>query len=121
MCPSVFAPSFVQVGLYGAINMVPRRQVKAGLTWQWNYQFWISHHDWMRSEVEVAVEKQASARLDQVYAGNVLPRMMGKGKGKVSASSLMGKEKAERAVMMFAYKDVFLARQQKSQQHQPRF
>jgi hypothetical protein len=33
----------------------------------------------------------------------------------------MGKEKAERAVMMFAYKDVFLARQQKSQQHQPRF
>jgi hypothetical protein len=75
----------------------------------------------MEVQVEATVKRLASARLNQVYAGPRLSGMMGKGKGKVSASSLMGKEKAERAVMMFAYKDVFLARQQKSQQHQPRF
>lgn len=102
MCPSAFAPSFVQEGLIGAIHMRPKNQcVKVASSFP-NFQSWINYHDWMRVPVEATVKRLEIARLDQVYAGPVLIRIRGKGKRQTLVSSPLGRDKADNAVMNFA-------------------
>jgi hypothetical protein len=87
----------VQEGLIDVINMRPKSQGVAVATLFPDFQSWFSHHDWMRVPVEATVKRLVSARLDQVYAGGILSRMRGKGKGRAPEDSPLGREKAEKA------------------------
>jgi len=102
MCPSAFTPSCVQEGLIDVININPQSQcVKRAYGFP-DFQSWFSHHVWMQVQVEATVKRLASARLNQVYAGSKLSKMMGKGKGRAPESLPLGREKAEKAVMNFS-------------------